>query len=313
VKAVTALRRQFRWHTLTADVLIPFVGARFAVRSLFLACALTGILLVSTSCSQGVVEYAAYTQAFDAQYAQGNSVLDIVAEAERTPNAKKLERRRNSFNPENAAYFLDTVDPPFTAAVRQTLKAVKVYNDALSGLATGEAVNVLAARIDAVATNGAVVVGTAAVMAGGPAAAAGSEAALGATTAAFKALLPALKTIATAASREAFRQQLIEAYPTVRAAIVEMRKDTPIMYRYVYVYLQGDGGAEAVLDEKTLDKDRKLLAGWVILMDKTLVALDAAVSATKAGGSGPYTGTLVDSSIELKVFAEQLKAIQLKK
>ena len=50
------------------------------------------------------------------------------------------------FDPDNAAYYLDTVDPPITASFRASLKSLKIYNEALVGLTNGEAASVLAAR-----------------------------------------------------------------------------------------------------------------------------------------------------------------------
>ena len=56
----------------------------------------------------------------------------------------------------------------------------------------------------------------------------------------------------------------------------------------------------------------QLLAGWVLLMDKSLLALDQAVAAAKGGDSAAGVSGLTDASIELRVFAEQMKAIRLK-
>ena len=57
---------------------------------------------------------------------------------------------------------------------------------------------------------------------------------------------------------------------------------------------------------------RQLLAGWVLLMDKSLVALDQAVAAAQSNDAAARAAGLTDASIELKVFAEQMKAIRLK-
>ena len=64
--------------------------------------------------------------------------------------------------------------------------------------------------------------------------------------------------------------------------------------------------------ERVLANKRQLLAGWVLLMDKSLLALDQAVAAAKSSDSAARVAGLTDASIELKVFAEQMKAIRLK-
>ena len=106
---------------------------------------------MAAGCAQGVPQYNVYVLAFNAQYEQGDSVLDIVGQAERAVGGRQLNPA--VFDPDNAAYYLDTVDPPITASFRASLKSLKTYNEALVGLTNGEAANVLAARVSMLATN----------------------------------------------------------------------------------------------------------------------------------------------------------------
>lgn len=288
-------------------------------RCRYLICTAATILfgLLSASCSQAVPEYNVYVQAFNAQYEQGDAVLDIVGQAERVVVLRRLERRGDSFDPDNAAYYLDSVDPPITASVRASLKVLKAYNEALAGLANGEAAEALATRMSALATNVAAASGAASVALGGPAAAAGADVLVTGAAKALESATPILRTALTAASREAFRQQLIEAYPAMRDLIVALRKGTPDMFEVVRRSLVTRGSDESRTGrsadgDRVLNKDRQLLAGWVILMDKSLVALEQAVASAKSGSSATRVAGLTDASIELKVFAEQMKVIRLK-
>jgi len=288
------------------------VGA--ARRYLFgLALLLSGCL--GAGCAQGVPEYNTYVLAFNAQYEQGDSVLDIVGQAERTVGSRQLNAA--VFEPDNSAYYLDTVDPPITASFRASLKSLKTYNEALVGLTNGEAVNVLSSRIAVLASNTATGISAGSVALGGPAAAVGAQGVVAATTGALKVAEPIFKTAATAASREAFRQELIKAYPEMRMLLVELRKATAPMYQIMRRSLVVRGSDETDTGrspdaERVLANKRQLLAGWVLLMDKSLLALDQAVAAAKSNDSAARISGLTDASIELKVFAEQMKAIRLK-
>lgn len=270
---------------------------------------------LAAGCAQGVPQYNVYVLAFNAQYEQGEAVLDIVGQAERTVGGRQLNPA--VFDPDNAAYYLDTVDPPITASFRASLKSLKTYNEALVGLTNGEAANVLAARVSMLATNAAAGISAGSVALGGPAAVVGAEGVVIATTSALKIAEPIFKTAATAASREAFRQELIKAYPEMRMLLVELRKATAPMYQIMRRSLVVRGSDETDTGrspdaERVLANKRQLLAGWVLLMDKSLLALDQAVAAAKSSDSAARVAGLTDASIELKVFAEQMKAIRLK-
>lgn len=270
---------------------------------------------LGAGCAQGVPQYNTYVLAFNAQYEQGDSVLDIVGQAERAVGGRQLNPA--VFDPDNAAYYLDIADPPITASFRASLKSLKTYNEALVGLTNGEAANVLAARISLLATNAASGVAAGSVALGGPAAVVGADGVVAATTGALKIAEPIFKTAATAASREAFRQELIRAYPEMRMLLVELRKATAPMYQIMRRSLVVRGSDETDSGrspdaERVLANKRQLLAGWVLLMDKSLLALDQAVAAAKGNDGAARISGLTDASIELKVFAEQMKAIRLK-
>jgi hypothetical protein len=272
---------------------------------------------LAAGCTQAVPQYNLYAQAFNAQYEQGEAVLDILSGAERTVVVRRLDRQNTPFRPDNAAYYLDNVDPPITASFRASVRTLKVYNEALAGLANGEAANALTARMATLASSVTDGVAAGSVALGGPAAAAGAQAAVAGVAGALEVAKPIFNLAATAASREAFRQQLIAGYPAMRGLIIELRKATPEMYEMMERSLVRRGSDESPtglsLDaDRVLAKNRQLLAAWVLLMDKSLVALAQAVAAADSNNSAMRVAGLTDASIELKVFAEQMRAIRLK-
>lgn len=274
----------------------------------------SALILICAGCTQAVPQFVLYVQAFDAQYEQGNAVLDIVGNAERTVATRKV--KIDVFDPDGAAYFLDGMDPPITASLRTSLKTLKAYNDALGGLASGEAAETLVTRLGAVTTNGAEGLSTLAAAAG-PAAGLQAGAFVAGAHAALSTAMPFLKAAATAASREDFRRQLLLAHPAMQDLLKGLRTATPAMYEIMVRSQVQRGSLESALGisqegEARLTKQRQLLAGWVILMDKTLIALDhAAMAASSRSGALPVA-EITDISIQLKVTAEQIKAIRAK-
>jgi len=269
------------------------------------------VLPVLAACTGGIAEFQLYDEAFDAQFEHGSKVLDRVAQAERTVVLRREKRASASptFSPNKAAYYLETGDPPLTGAIRASLNSVKSYNKALAGLANGEAASALAARVgtltsNLVATAGALQIaggGTGAFMVGGQAI--------------IARLLPIFEQVVTIANRRAFREQLLKAYPDMRALLVKMRSGTKPMFTIIkrsYVKRGSLGGVDGIptADLPKLEKDRQLLAGWVVLIDQSLLAMDAAAQSALSDASGPDIAALAETSIELRILAEKIRDAQ---
>lgn len=277
------------------------------------AAIVSALLVLGVGCTRAVPEFTLYVQAFDSQYEQGDAVLDIVGNAERTVALRKV-KIDTTFNPDGAAYFLDGVDPPITASLRASLKMLKTYNDVLGGLASGEAAETLVVRLGAVTTNGATGLSSLAAAAG-PAAGLQAGAFVAGAKTALDMAMPLLKVAATAASREEFRRRLLLAHDAMRSLLEQLRAATPAMYEIMLRSQVQRGNLDSASGipaegEGRLAKQRQLLAAWVVLMDKTLVALDYAAAAAQ-GGALPVA-EMTDISIQLKVTAEQIKAIRAK-
>ncbi len=284
-----------------------------------LAPALLSVLLcvALVACTRGIPQFQLYVEAFNSQYTQGDLVLDRVAQAERIVVGKKLARGGGipDFNPDNAAYYVTVGDPPITASLRASLNSLKAYNDALGGLASGETATALSNRVGALGANLLGAAGSLAAAASGAGAIAGAPQLIEGMTVALNRALPIVQTIATIASRESFRRQLVAAYPAMRELLLSLREGTPAMFEIMkrsYVQrgsLDGTLGISAG-DLAALEKDRQMLSGWVILMDKSLSAMETAVAGALSRISPTDLAALTEASVEIKVLAEQLKAIR---
>jgi hypothetical protein len=275
-----------------------------------------------SGCARGVAEYQLYLQAFNLQYAQGDAILDSVAGAERVVVMDTLRIRARgrviAFDPNKAAYYVDNIDPPITGSIRASFKALKSYNEALGGLANGEAAEALTNRIGNLATNVVGAIAATEVTLAGGAAIPGAGALVSQASNALKLASPILKQITTFAGREVFRRQLIETYPAMRELVLALRNGTPAMFEIlrrsrVQIGALGVGSGGITPDRAAaLEKDRQLLAGWVVLMDKTLAAMELAAIAAADNSPDAGLAALSENAIELRVLAEQIKNLRTK-
>ncbi|HEU0223121.1 MAG TPA: hypothetical protein VFR34_13040 [Paracoccaceae bacterium] len=261
-------------------------------------------------CAAGIPEFGLYTEAFEVQLAQGNAVLDRFAAAERRLRVRVLaaeQAESPSFDPNDAALYVERTDPPIAAGIRQSLRLLHDYNLALAALASGETDRATVARFAGFATNLAATATTLQGLGAG-AVAAPSLAAAGSRLA---ALVPAVGQLATLAGRAAFRRQFRETHATMRELLVTLRDFTPAMfdvmlqsYRRPDIVLAGSGLTPE--SEARLAEDRAALAGWVILIDQTLVAMDEAALAIEQGSAISSAG-LLQASTDLRVLAERVR------
>lgn len=267
--------------------------------------------------TRGIAEFQLYSQAFDTQYEHGEVILDSLARAERTVVLRRIRHSSEipDFNPDQAAYFVETVDPPITGSIRASLKSLKTYNDALGGLANGEAAEVLANRVGTLATNIAGAIAASQAALAGAAAIPGASKLVSESVQALQLAVPIIKEVATFASRCAFRKQLIATYPSMRDLLLALRNGTPAMFEVLKRARVQRGSLEepsgiSLDGQAALENERAMLAAWVILLDKTLVAMNAAVVAAMTEVPSADLASLAEASIELRVLAEQVKSLR---
>lgn len=274
-------------------------------------------LLVLAACggTRGVAEFAAYSEAYAAQQRQGDAVLDAFAVAERRLilRVSRPSGIIEPFDPNKAAYYVDGVDGPYTAGLRATLSALAGYNATLLGLANGEAADALAGRAAGILRD----LGTAGgiLTAGfGPAGAVATPATRDALAGAIGIAEPIFGGLAAADGRNRFRAELAAAHPVMKDILAGLRRATPAMFQVfersrVDPATSADTASGLTPDQETaLEQDRRLLAGWVLLLDSTARAMDAAVAAATADGPAIRFTELADQATELRVLAETVRA-----
>ncbi|MCP4933523.1 MAG: hypothetical protein GY927_04800, partial [bacterium] len=213
------------------------------------------LFVISCGSTQGVIEYQKYTLAFNMQIEAGNNVLDSVARAERIVGLRRIKRGGDfpDFSPNDAAYFVDTVQPPVTASIRASLNILKSYNDALAGLANGEAAEALAARLGKLVAD---LSGTTVAIAnalGGPSAVTGVDTLAGELINKINIFTKIFKAVAVRQGREQFREQLIEAAPDMEKFLVELRESTPVMFELLKLGKTKAGSFEGTLGVSSAD------------------------------------------------------------
>ena len=277
----------------------------------------TAVALILGACTNGVEEFRYFSEAYKAQAESGETALDRLAVSERKLLLRKFERSKTdkktkkavipAFNPDEASHIVNLGDPPLTEAIRDSLQSVVRFNEAMTGLATGEAGTTLAARMSDAAVSASGAVGSFGTAAGLQEAAALS----GAMKGAVELIKPLFEQLAQIEDRARFRTLLIEAYPNVRKMMIGLRAGTTTMFKIhkrAYVTRGALGGqVEGVLltDLPELEKERMRLAEWVLLLDKAMIAMDEAFLAVKANNVNPTS--LVATSQELSQLAETIK------
>ena len=258
------------------------------------------LMTVSACTSRGVEEFQLYSTAFDLQNETAQRVLDKVASAERGSWSRLYDKNKRNprFNPDSSAYYVNVGDPPFTGSMRQSMAALKLYNDALVGLANGETADALVAKITSVVTN------LTGAITGFESNSVKSDAQLLAIASPVAGYLTTAKSILgvalKGAARQSFRDNLIKAYPYMQRMLLEFRKGSQHLY---FVVISQPG----VTPEQKL-KDRELFASWVLLIDSTLQAMEAAVTAAMLRSPATDLDALAEYSIELRVLAEKIRA-----
>ena len=103
----------------------------------------------------------------------------------------------------------------------------------------------------------------------------------------------------------------------MRKLMLALRDGTPAMYELMKRSYVQRGSLETPTgirssDEANLAHDRELLAGWVLLIDKSLAAMETAVVAVMSGASQGDLAALTAASVELQVLAARVQDIRKK-
>lgn len=270
---------------------------------LLLACLVTGCQ------AAGHREFGLYQNAYEAQYVEADALLVELAKAEREA-WRNVHRQRTAktFDPDDAAYYVESAEPPLTASIRSSLVAFNNYSAALVALGSGGNAAAITTRLSTLALN--IDNASSAVEV---AFKAGGEVAKGATQLApgLAVAMEVANQLLVIASREEFRRRLIETGPKMDRFLLAMRQTTPSMHLLLNAGTRrlGDAGGSSGERAARSEKHQIQLAGWVLLIDQSRIALREAVRAasaprTLAGSIDDLSGAAVD----LRVLAEKIRA-----
>ncbi len=234
---------------------------RVTTRFLLLSAPLIA-LLIGCSITRGAAEFIAYRDAFQASRDASNSLFDLMEIAEREQERIVARRERNlDFNPDRDRIFSDLSIPPLTEEYRQSFEAVTRFNELMYGLVTGERAAVLTEQASGLARE---IIGITELASGG------------ASTFQTQPLLAILEATAQPAialqNRRVFSAALADETDAVLALMAEMRAGTPT----VFLYLITASGTEKQ------DEVVRLMADWVVLIDRNISALQEAQSAARS-------------------------------
>ncbi|CUX34438.1 MULTISPECIES: hypothetical protein [Agrobacterium] len=265
------------------------------------------ILLFLPGCTAaGLREFELYRQAYEAQYVEADLLLADLAKAERNSWQRSHAADRD-FNPDHAAYYIEGAEPPLTASLRRSLIALKDYNAALVALATGENAETLVTRFTGFAANvdSAYESITAIKKRSAP------EEVLAVADKIWPGVRAAEavgNSLLAAAGREEFRVRLSTNNKKMQEFLSALRSATPAMYKLLAAgqrrYSRDGGGNQE--DDELQKKNRRLLAGWVLLIDQSSVALARAAQAAETPNTISISN-LNGAAIELRILAERIR------
>ncbi|MBB4229332.1 hypothetical protein [Rhizobium mongolense] len=282
---------------------------RAALRGMVILC-----LVVSGCANRGHVEFQAYSTAFDLQYQQADKILERLAIAERRNYKIAYPNDPLKFDYSRAAYYLDTVEPPLTASLRKSLLTIQAYNAALLSLANGESADAYVAKVAAAISDATAAVAASQIAFKGPGQTKAAEALVASVGNQLAFAVPGLRTAANLRGQQAFRMLLQETHPYMEKALATLIKGTPTFYE-VLAFAKGKtsgrpGDPYTSDDIKALENEQAELAGWVLTLEATRKALNAAANAAASRADINIT-VLAASASDMKVLAEQLKAARL--
>jgi len=216
------------------------------------------VILSACAFTPGGAEFTAYREAFETSRSSSEALFDLLALAERKQEKLAAGSAQYSFDPNAAYLYTDTADPPLTNEYRLSFNTISEYNQLMMGLLSGDSARTLSGDAQQLASE---VSGTAAALAG---------------KAAFlqvDTLISIAGTLSEAGliynNRNLFTQKLAGHSEAVVKLMKAMRDNSGQIYKNL-----STTGAN-------LEKHQKVVADWVILIDRNIGALEAALDSAQ--------------------------------
>jgi hypothetical protein len=286
---------------------------RFQIRAM----AIAFLVLILFGCAtRGIQEFMLYRNAFSATHSAAQTILDQLAVSERAlfHEARSGETILNfEFDPSEARYYIETMDPPITASLRQSFDIVNAYSEAMAALVSGESAEMMAARVSEIGALAMDASVTLAGLTGAGVLSPVSDVALEIVNP-LRSFAPLAEFAFTQRTRKEYQDRLLADYDNIDAALARMRDLSPAMFDAMKtnLFLSSRSAGGAIPDSEVFNKMvalRALMANWVILIEHSRVALDQARQAVASNDiSGSIKG-LTTTASELDEVAKNVRRI----
>lgn len=218
------------------------------------------LILSACTLNSGAAEFIAYRQAFEESRTASEALFDLLGNAERKQQRIVADRTLGGeFDPNSTFLYTDLSDPPLTNEYRLSFDTISRYNQLMVALVTGEQAQVLNDDLDALATS----------IVSLPASVTGSS-----NLAAAQAFVPILGTISEftigVQNRRIFAEELAAESEAVVSLMLEMRNGAGTIFKFI-----------RASSSKSQSEVEKLVADWVVLMDRNISALRLAQNAAR--------------------------------
>ncbi len=218
------------------------------------------VFLSACTLNSGAAEFIAYRQAFEESRTASDLLFELLANAERKQQRIVADRTQaGEFDPNSAFLYTDLADPPLANEYKRSFDTISRYNELMVALVSGERARVLNSELEALATS----------IVSLPASLTGSSQLDAAT-----AFVPILGTISQTAigfqNRRVFAEELAADSDAVIALMQEMRNGADTIYKFI-----------RASSSKSQSEVEKLVADWVVLMDRNIAALQLARNAAR--------------------------------
>ena len=242
--------------------MVAISASKFPLFDIIQRILVLSLVFVISACTlnSGAAEFIAYRQAFEESRTSSEALFDLLENAERKQQRIVADRTSGGeFDPDSAFLYTDLSDPPLTSEYRLSFDTISRYNQLMVALVTGEQAQLLNDDLEALATS----------IVSLPASVTGSS-----KLAAAQAFIPILGTISEftigAQNRRIFAEELAAESEAVVTLMLEMRNGAGTIFKFIR--------ASSTRSQSDVEK---LVADWVVLMDRNISALRLAQNAAR--------------------------------
>lgn len=216
------------------------------------------VFLSACTLNSGAAEFIAYRQAFEESRTASDALFDLLGNAERKQQRIVADRTLGGeFDPDSTYLYTDLSDPPLTSEYKRSFDAISRYNQLMVALVTGEQAQILNDDLEALATS----------IVSLPGSVTSSS-----KLSAVEAFVPILGTISEFSigvqNRRIFAEELASESEAVVTLMLEMRNGAGTIFKFI-----------RASSSKSQSEVEKLVADWVVLMDRNISALRQAQNA----------------------------------